>query len=84
MESQLDREVLETGNTSGTLVPPLEGKVTGKSNYQRFSPPRLHSLTLCQPGCADAHNRETKNKASCRTLLSKALPATFSSPGTLV
>lgn len=62
----------------------MEGKVTGKSKYQSLYPPRLHSLNLCQPGCTDAHTRGiVKNKASCRTLLSKALP-TFSSTRALV
>lgn len=54
-------------------MPPLEGKVAGRSYYPRFYLPGLHSLTLCQPRCEDAHRRGTrKNKASCRTLLSRA------------
>lgn len=52
---------------------PLDGKVPGRSYYQSFYPPRLHSLTLCQTRCKDAHKRGTmKSKASCRTFLSKA------------
>lgn len=50
----LDREVLEIGNTLGTIMPPLEGKVAGRSNYQSCYPARLHSLTLSAP-VKDAH-----------------------------
>lgn len=49
-------------------MPPLEGKVAGRSNYQSFYPRRLHSLALCQPKCKGAHSGGGDEDQGCRPL----------------
>lgn len=57
-------------------MPPLEGKVTGKSKYQSSYPPRLHSLNLCQLGCTDAQKGDSEEQGQLQNS-SLQSPANF-------